>query len=85
MLGFGTLNILLLGAEIWVAHLVAPVTGDAAMALSAQTRPDLPPVPDHVRGCRCWSGRVVLAVVVCGAVEVVRWLGGRQAAHGHGP
>ena len=30
MLGFGSLNILLLGAEIWVAHLVGPVTSDAA-------------------------------------------------------
>ena len=36
MLGFGSLNILLLGAEIWVAHLVGPVTSDAAEALSAK-------------------------------------------------
>ncbi len=30
MLGFGMLNTVLLGAGIWVAHLVGPVTSDAA-------------------------------------------------------
>src|SRR5208337_590558 len=34
MLGFSVLNTVLLGAEIWVAHLVGPVTSDAADALS---------------------------------------------------
>jgi hypothetical protein len=74
MLGFGTLNILLLGAEIWVAHLVAPVTGDAAMALSAKPgQIYLPYLITSAVPLLVWA--VVLAVVVCGAVEVVRWLG----------
>ena len=34
MLGFSVLNIVLLGAEIWVAHLVGPVTSNAADALA---------------------------------------------------
>ena len=34
MLAFGLLNTLLLGAEIWVAHLVGPVTSNAAEALA---------------------------------------------------
>jgi len=46
MLGFGTLNLVLLGAEIWVAHLVGAVTSNAAEALSSS--------PGQ---CRCWRGR----------------------------
>lgn len=34
MLAFGLLNTLMLGAELWVAHLVGPVTSNAADALS---------------------------------------------------
>ncbi len=45
MLGFGLLNILLLGAGIWVAHLVGPVTSDAAEALAEGAY--LPAVPGH--------------------------------------
>ena len=73
MLGFGSLNILLLGAEIWVAHLVGPVTSDAAQALSAK--------PGQIylshmitSGVPLLVWAVVLAVVVFGAVEAVRWL-----------
>ena len=73
MLGFSTLNILLLSAEIWVAHLVGPVTSDAAMALSAQPgQVYLPYVITSGVPLLVWT--VVLAVVVWGAVEAVRWL-----------
>ena len=73
MLGFGSLNILLLGAEIWVAHLVGPVTSDAAQALSA--RPGqiyLPYVITSGVPLLVWA--VVLAVLAVGAVGAVRWL-----------
>jgi len=73
MLGFGSLNILLLGAEIWVAHLVGPVTSDAAQALSAKPgQIYLSPVITSGVPLLAWA--VVLAVVVFGAVEAVRWL-----------
>jgi hypothetical protein len=73
MLGFGSLNILLLGAEIWVAHLVGPVTSDAAKALSAKPGQIY---LSHVitSGVPLLAWAVVLAVVVFGAVEAVRWL-----------
>jgi hypothetical protein len=73
MLGFGTLNILLLGAEIWVAHLVGPVTSDAAEALS--TSPGkiyLSYVITSGVPLLVWAA--VLAVVAFGLVEAVRWL-----------
>jgi hypothetical protein len=73
MLGFGSLNILLLGAEFWVAHLVGPVTSDAAQALSAKPgQIYLPYVITSGVPLLVWA--VVLAVLVFGAVEAVRWL-----------
>ncbi len=73
MLGFGSLNILLLGAEVWVAHLVGPVTSDAAEALSAKPgQIYLPSVITAGMPLLVWA--VVLAVAVFGAVEAVRWL-----------
>ena len=73
MLGFGLLNILLLSAEIWVAHLVGAVTSDAATALSAQPgQLYLPYLITSGVPLLVWA--VVLAVVAFGAVEAVRWL-----------
>jgi hypothetical protein len=73
MLGFGSLNIFLLGAEIWVAHLVGPVTSDAAKALSAKPgQIYLPSVITSGMPLLVWA--VVLAVLAFGAVEAVRWL-----------
>jgi hypothetical protein len=73
LLGFGSLNILLLGAEVWVAHLVGPVTSDAAKALSAKPRQIyLPNAITSGMPLLVWA--VVLAVLVFGAVEAVRWL-----------
>ena len=73
MLGFGTLNILLLGAEIWVAHLVGPVTSDAATALSAKPgQIYLPYLITSGVPLLVWA--VVLAVVAFGAAEAIRWL-----------
>ncbi|HEY7430934.1 MAG TPA: hypothetical protein VH641_09390 [Streptosporangiaceae bacterium] len=71
MLGFGTLNIVLLGAEIWVAHLVGPVTSDAAKALSAG-QIYLPNVITSGMPLLVWA--LVLAVLAFAAVEAVRWL-----------
>jgi len=52
---------LLLGAEIWVAHLVAPgKPATRAMALSAKPGQIYLPYLITSRGCRCWSGRWVL-------------------------
>jgi hypothetical protein len=73
MLGFGSLNIFLLGAEIWVAHLVGPVTSDAAKALSAQ--PGQIYLPNAITsGMPLLVWAVVLAVLVFAVVEAVRWL-----------
>ena len=73
MLGFGTLNIVLLGAEIWVAHLVGPVTSDAATALSANPgQVYLPNVITSGMPLLVWA--LVLAVLAFGAVQAVRWL-----------
>ena len=73
MLGFGSLNVLLLGAAIWVAHLVGPVTSDAAQALSAKPGQIY---LSHVitSGVPLLVWAAVLAAVVFGAVEAVRWL-----------
>ena len=70
MLGFGSLNILLLGAEIWVAHLVGPVTSDAATALSAKPGQIY---LSHVitSGVPLLVWAAVLAAVVFGAVAAV--------------
>ena len=73
MLGFGLLNILLLGAEIWVAHLVGPVAGTAAKALAA--KPGQIYLPNAITsGMPLLIWAVVLAVLAFGAVEAVRWL-----------
>jgi hypothetical protein len=73
MLGFGTLNIFLLGAEIWVAHLVGPVTSDPAKALSAQ--PGQIYLPNAITsGMPLLVWALVLAGLVFAAVEIVRWL-----------
>lgn len=73
MLGFGTLNILLLGAEFWVAHLVGAVTSDAAQALSA--KPGQIYLPYLITsGVPLLAWTALLAVGLFGAVEAVRWL-----------
>jgi hypothetical protein len=73
MLGFGTLNLLLLGAEIWVAHLVGAVTSDAAQALSAKPgQIYLPYLITSGVPLLVWAA--VLAVVAFGVAEAVRWL-----------
>ena len=73
MLGFATLNILLLGAEIWVAHLVGAVTSDAATALSAKPgQIYLPYLITSGVPLLVWAA--VLAIVAVGVVEAIRWL-----------
>jgi hypothetical protein len=71
MLGFGLLNILLLGAGIWVAHLVGPVTSDAAEAL-AKGHIYLPYLVTAGAPLVAWA--VVLAMVAFVLVEGGRWL-----------
>ena len=77
MLGFGTLNLVLLGAEIWVAHLVGPVTSNAAQALaSSPGQIYLPYVITSGVPLVVWAA--VLTVVVFGLAEAVRWWRTRQ-------
>jgi len=73
MLGFSVLNTLMLAAEIWVAHLVGPVTSSAADAISS--RPGkiyLPYVITSGVPLLVWAA--VLAIVAFGLIEGVRWL-----------
>jgi hypothetical protein len=73
MLGFGVLNILMLAAEIWVAHLVGPVTSNAAAALSRpQGKIYLPNVIGSGVPLLAWAA--VLAVLAFGLTEALRWL-----------
>jgi hypothetical protein len=77
MLAFSMLNTLMLGAEIWVAHLVGPVTSNAADAISM--RPGqiyLPYVITSGVPLVVWAA--VLAIVAFGLIEGVRWLLTRQ-------
>jgi hypothetical protein len=77
MLGFSVLNTVLLGAEIWVAHLVGPVTSSAADAIAR--RPGqiyLPYVITSGVPLLVWAA--VLAVLAFGLIEGVRWLRTRQ-------
>ena len=77
MLGFSVLNTLMLAADIWVAHLVGPVTSSAADAVS---RPGgkiyLPYVITSGVPLLVWAA--VLAVLVFGLVEAARWLRTRR-------
>ncbi len=77
MLAFSVLNTLMLGAETWVAHLVGPVTSDAADALSG------PPGKIYLSyvitsGVPLVVWAAVLAIGVAGLIEAVRWLLTRQ-------
>jgi hypothetical protein len=73
MLAFSMLDTLMLGAEIWVAHLVGPVTSNAADALS---RPQGKIYLSYVitSGIPLLVWAAVLAVLAFGVAEAVRWL-----------
>lgn len=71
MLGFGLLNIALLSAGIWVAHLVSPVTSDAATAL-AKGQVYLPYLVTSGAPLAAWAA--VLALVAFALVEAGRYL-----------
>ena len=71
MLGFGLLNIVLLGAGIWVAHLVGAVTSDAATAV-AHGQIYLPNLVTSGVPLVAWAA--VLALVAFAVVEAFRWL-----------
>src|SRR5580692_8086652 len=73
MMGFVLLNAVLLGAGIWVAHLVGPVTSDAAAAAQAIYVPYL-----ITSGVPLTAWAAVAAVVVFGLVELGRWWRVRQ-------
>ena len=80
MLGFSVLNTVLLGAEIWVAHLVGPVTSDAADALSRpQGKIYLPYVITSGVPLLVWAA--VLAILAFGLIEGGRWLLTHQLPH----
>src|SRR6476659_1142871 len=70
MLGFFLLNILLLGAEVWVAHLIGPVTTNAATAV-AEGQVYLPYLIAWGMPLVVWAA--VLAIAVFGVAELVRW------------
>jgi hypothetical protein len=73
MLGFAVLNIVLLGADIWVAHLVGPVTSNATDALARpQGEIYLPYVITSGVPLLAWAA--VLAVLAFGLTEGIRWL-----------
>jgi len=81
MLAFSLLNTLLLGAEIWVAHLVGPVTSHAADALSRpQGKIYLPQVIASGVPLVAWAA--ALAVLASGLTEAVRWLRTHQLPAG---
>ena len=76
MLGFSVLNTVLLGAEIWVAHLVGPVTSNAADAISQPPgKIYLPYVITSGVPLLVWAA--VLAILAFGLIEGVRWLRSR--------
>jgi len=77
MLAFSVLNTVLLAAEIWVAHLVGPVTSSAADAVSRpQGKIYLPYLITSGVPLLVWAA--VLAVLLFGLIEAVRWLRSRQ-------
>jgi hypothetical protein len=71
MLGFGLLNILLLGAGIWVAHLVGAVTSDAGAAV-VKGQIYLPYLVTSGAPLVAWAA--VLAIAAVGLAEAFRWL-----------
>ncbi len=73
MLAFSVLNTLMLGAQTWVAHLVGPVTSDAADALAGSPgKIYLSYVITSGVPLLVWAA--VLAILAVGLVEAVRWL-----------
>jgi hypothetical protein len=75
VLGFILLNIVLLGAGIWVAHLVGPVTGNAASAAAAHAI-YVPYLITSGVPLVVWAA--VAAAVVFGLVTLWRWWRVRQ-------
>ena len=75
MLGFVLLNTVMLGAGIWVAHLVGPVTSDAADAAGSHAIY----VPYLITsGVPLVAWAAVVAVVAFGLIELGRWWRVRQ-------
>ena len=75
MLAFSVLNTVMLGAAIWVAHLVGPVTSDGTRS-GSQGKIYLPSVITSGVPLVVWAA--VLAVLAVGLVEAVRWLRTRE-------
>ena len=84
MLAFSMLNTLMLGAEIWVAHLVGPVTSDAADALARpQGKIYLPYVITSGIPLVVWAA--VLAVLMFGLIRGRPVAADSSAARRNGP
>jgi hypothetical protein len=77
MLGFVLLNTVMLGAGIWVAHLVGPVTGDAADVTGSHAI-YVPYLITSAVPLVAWAAVVVVAVF--GLIELGRWWRARQLA-----
>jgi CHAT domain-containing protein len=71
MLAFSVLNTVTLAAQTSVAHLVGPVTSDAAAA-RVQGKIYLPSL--IISGVPLVVWAAVLAILACGAAEAARWL-----------
>jgi hypothetical protein len=81
MLAFSLLNTLLLGADIWVAHLLGPVTSNATDALSRpQGKIYLPDIVASTVPLVAWA--TALAVLAFGLIEGARRLQARQLPAG---
>jgi hypothetical protein len=81
MLAFSMLNTLLLGAEIWIAHLVGPVTSDAADALSQPLgKIYLPDVIASAVPLVVWA--TALTALAFGVTEGFRWMRTHQLPPG---
>lgn len=73
MLAFSVLNTFMLGAQIWVAHLVGPVTSNAAAALGRpRGKIYLPYV--ITSGVPLVVSAAVVAILAFAVAELVRWL-----------
>ncbi|MGA2827591.1 MAG: hypothetical protein ABSF03_15945 [Streptosporangiaceae bacterium] len=73
MLAFSLLNTLMLGAEIWVAHLVGPVTSSAADAIGRpQGKVYLPYLVTAGAPLVVWAA--VAAALAFAACELTRWM-----------
>jgi hypothetical protein len=79
MLAFGLLNTVMLGAEIWIAHIVGPVT-NSAVSNSQAAKLYLPYVITSGTPLVAWAA--VVTTLVFGLAELTRWWRARRMPAG---